>query len=483
MKRYLSLIIGISLALALSGCNSEYKKTLDELDERAELLIAAVSEYNEALKTISEMASAIESGDFVTGITKIMSPTDPDKEIGYTINFVNHEPITIIHGINGKVPYIGTERGSDNRYYWTIKYDDGKPELLRDAFGNPVPCIGEVPFITIRNKSWYITYDGVTYTELGPADGADADAIFGSFDLSDENFVTFYLSDGTSFKVPTFLAYSKLLTELNQTNSNVDAQQSLVEAAIDGLIYIKSVYPIISDTLSGTRIELSNGKICHIYDIEHNNVPNIVMKQDPATGFYYWAASFGDAEPSWILTEKNTRIKAVGDSAAVPVISMALDTVSGKYCWTSQLGDSEPVFIQDSLGNYIPAVESADNPLFQWVDNSNEYYLLLKTFDGTVFSLPKMYAVEMETKLSMMPNTSYMLPYTVYGDEKGATKVSLIAQGGFKAELSGRQILIDAPENFTSGESQIVVIFDVCGLGNRIVVKYIDITNPQEETL
>ena len=112
MRKYLSLTIGISLALALSGCNSEYSKTLDELDERAELLISAVSEYNEALKTISQMASAIESGDFVTGITKIMSTTDPDKEIGYTINFVKHEPITIIHGINGKVPYIGTERGT-----------------------------------------------------------------------------------------------------------------------------------------------------------------------------------------------------------------------------------------------------------------------------------------------------------------------------------------------------------------------------------
>ena len=471
------------MVLALAGCNSDYKKKVEELDERAELLIAAVSEYNEALKTISEMAAAIESGDFVTGITKIMSPDDPEKEIGYTINFVNHEPITIIHGINGKVPYIGSEKGADNRYYWNIHYDNGTTELIRDANGNPIPSIGQVPFITIRNKSWYITYDGVTYTELGPADGADADAIFKSFDLSDENYITFYLSDGSSFKVPAFLSYGNLLKELDKTNSNVDAQQSLVEAAISGLIYIKSVYPIISDTLSGTRIELSNGKICHIYDVSHSNVPNIVMKKDPATGYFYWAASFGGSEPRWLLTENNLRIRAMGDSTEVPVISMALDSVSGKYCWTQQLGDGKPTFIQDSLGNYIPAVESADNPLFQWVDNSNDNYLLLKTFDGTVFSLPKMYAVEIETKLSMLPNTSVFLPYTVYGDEKGATNVTLMTQGGFKASLSGRQILIDAPEAFASGESQIVVIFDVCGLGNRIVVKYIDITNPEEVTL
>ena len=480
MKRYLSIIACIGLLLTSSGCNSEYADKVQELDQRAELLIAALLEYNEALKTISELASTVDSRDFVTGITKIMSTTNPDQEIGYTINFVKHEPITIIHGINGKVPYIGSVKGSDNLYYWTVRYDDGTAELLRDSDGNPIPCIGQVPYITIRNKSWYITYDGVTYTELGPADGADADAIFESFDLSDENFVTFYLSGGTTIKIPTFLSYSNLLRELDRTNSNVDAQQALVSAAIDGLIYIKSVYPIISDSLSGTRIELSNGKICHIYDVKRSNIPNITIKQDPATGMYYWAASFGNAAPQWIYDAGNNRIQALGDSAAVPVISMALDSVSGKYCWTQQFGDEEPVFIADSLGNLIPAVESADNPLFQWVDNSNEYYLLLKTFDGTVFSLPKIYSVSMETEISMLPNTSLYLPFTVYGDEKGATKVTLMTQGGFKAKLYGNQIMIDAPEDFESGESQLVVIFDVCGLGNRIVVKYVDITNSQE---
>ena len=62
MKRYCSFALCLGLTLALAGCNSEYKKTVEELDARAELLIAAVSEYNEALKTISQMAAAIESG-------------------------------------------------------------------------------------------------------------------------------------------------------------------------------------------------------------------------------------------------------------------------------------------------------------------------------------------------------------------------------------------------------------------------------------
>lgn len=483
MKKYISILTFAAAALLTGGCGSDYSQKIEELNARAELLAASLSEYNEALKTISDLASTIEAGDFVTGITRIMSQTDPDKEIGYTINFVKHEPITIIHGVNGKVPYVGSIRGADNRYYWTVRYDNGTAELLRDSDGNPIPCIGQVPYITIRDKKWYITYDNVTYTELGPADGADADAIFRRFDLTDENQVIFYLSDGTSFTAPTFFAYRDLIAEADKLNTNVDSQQSLVEAAIDGLVYIKSVYPIISDTLSGTRIELSNGKICHIYDIEHDNVPNIMMRLDPSTGAYYWAAGFGKGTPQWLYTSEGTRIKAMGDSAAVPVISMALDTESGKYCWTSRLGDSDPQFITDSFGNLIPAVESADNPLFQWVDNSSPYYLLLKTYEGMVFSLPKMYSVQMETELSMLPNTSVFVPYTVYGDEAGATTVTLMAQGGFKAVASGGQIMIDAPEHFVSGKSQVVVVFNVCGLGTRTLVKYIDISNPEEDKL
>ena len=473
-------ILALAACAALfAGCNTEYKEQIEELNRRAELLLADVAEYNNTLKTISDMASAAESNDFVTGITKVMSTTEPGKEIGYTINFVNHDPITIIHGINGKVPYVGSVRGADNKYYWTVKYDDGTAELLRDSDGNPVPCIGQVPYITIRDKYWYITYDDVTYTALGPADGADADAIFRLFDIKDDT-VVFYLEGGTTLTFPTFMAYSEVLRDLDEMNKTVDAQQTLVEAAIDGLIYIKSVYPIIAPDASGTRIELSNGKICHIYDIEHSTVPNIVMRQDPSTGTFYWAASFGTASPQWLTGEGGARIKAVGDSAAVPVISMALDTVSGKYCWTSQLGDAAPEFITDSLGNYIPAIESADNPLFQWVDNSSEYSLVLKTFDGTVFTLPKIYSVDVQTEIAMAPNTSLYLPFTVYGDENRATKVTVMAQGGFNARLNGTQILIDAPEEFVSGKSQIVLIFDVCGLGTRTVVKSINITNSEE---
>lgn len=482
MKKILSSVLLSMAALLATGCYSDYYKQLEELEGRLELVYAQCVEYNETLKTISELAAAIESQDFVTGITKIKDQLDPTKEIGYTINFVNHDPITITYGENGKIPYVNSIKGSDNQYYWSVQYDDGQQEIIKDSDGNPVPCVGKVPFITIRDKKWYITFDNVNYTELGPADGKDADAMFVGFDTIDPNKVVIKLSGGTVVELPTFLAYKDLVTELSQLNSTVLGQKAVVEAAIDKVTYIKSVSNIMSDGASiGKCIELSNGKSCNIYDIKHSNVPNILSKYDPVDGNYYWAASFGDIPIKWI-TVNGQRIKSVGEDALVPTISMALDTVSGKYCWTEQWGNAEPSFIRDSAGLVVAALDTADSAIFQWVDNSSDYYVMLKTFDGDEYTLPKQFAVDVQTTLEMKPNTSLFLPYTVYGDDKKATTVSVLTQSGFKVTDYGDQrFLIDAPERFSSGTGQIVMIFNVCGLGTRTVVKTIDVINPDEE--
>lgn len=482
MKKFLSPVLLSAAVLLTMGCNSDYNGQLDDLEARLELVFAQCVEYNEALKTVSDLATAIESKDFVTGITKIMDQLDPSKEIGYTINFINHEPITITYGENGKIPYVNSIKGADNQYYWTVQYDDGEQTLIKDSDGNPVSCIGKVPFITIRDKKWFITFDNVNYTELGPADGKDADTIFKSFDVSDKNKVVITLSDGTVMELPTMLAYKDLVLEITQLNSTVKGQKALVEAAIDKVTYIKSVNDIISDGASiGKCIVLSNGKSCNIYDVKRSNVPNILSKFDPADGNYYWAASFGDNPIKWI-TVGGTRIKSVGEDALVPTISMALDTVSGQYCWTEQWGEAEPTFIRDSAGLVVAAIDTAESAIFQWYDNSSDYYVQLKTFDGDVYTLPKQYAVDVRTTIEIKPNTSTFLPYTVYGDEKNLTTVTVLTQGGFKVTDYGDcRFLIDAPETFSSGTGQIVLIFNICGLGTRTVVKTIDVINPEAE--
>lgn len=482
MKRVLSVILLSAAAFLTTGCYSEYEKQLDELEERLELVYGQISGYNETLRTISGLASVIGSNDFVTGITKIKDQLDPTKEIGYTINFINHEPLTITYGEDGRIPYVNSVKGSDNQYYWTVQYDGGSQEIIRDSDGNPVPCVGKVPYITIRDKKWYITFDDVNYTELGPADGKDADTMFKSFDTSNPDKVVITLSDGTVMEIPTFLAYRNCITDLTQLNSTVLAQKTVVEAAIDRITYIKSVSDIISGGASiGKCIELSNGKSCNIYDVKRSNVPNILSKFDSADGNYYWAASFGDNPIKWVMVN-GQRIKSVGEDAQVPVISMALDTVSGKYCWTEKWGDAEPSFIRDSAGFAVAAIDTADSAIFQWVDDSSEYFVRLKTIDGVEYTLPKQYAVEIQTTIEMRPNTSRFLPYTVYGDDNNSTTVAVLSQGGFKVTDYGDcRFLIDAPETFSSGTGQIVLLFNVCGLGTRTVVRTIDVINPDEE--
>ena len=54
-----------------------------------------------------------------------------EVEVGYTISFLNSDPITIYKGDNGtagSTPEIGVTQGKDGNWYWTLNGD----QLLGD---------------------------------------------------------------------------------------------------------------------------------------------------------------------------------------------------------------------------------------------------------------------------------------------------------------------------------------------------------------
>ena len=92
-----------------------------------------------------------------------------------------------------------------------------------------------------------------------------------------------------------------------------------------------------------------------------------------------------------------------------------------------------------------------------------------------------MYSIEMETELVVKPNTSFYLPYKVYGDEANATTLIIMARPGFVVENCGDgRLLIDVPSDFESGRGQIVVIFNVCGFRDRVVVKTVNLSGSND---
>lgn len=474
-RAFLAIVIILLSAAAITGCDNGYRERIDELTARVDSLEAQCSRYNAILNSIKTMAQAVQEKDMVTGTSLLKDASG--KTIGYRIFFLHHEPISLYNGTAGSVPYVGSVKGSDGIYYWTVSYNGGEAVLLKDTNGNPVPCMGQVPYITIRNKSWYITYDGVTYQELGPASGEDADAMFKSFIVGSET-VRVIMSNGTVYEWPLFAVYSTLRTQLEQINANVEAQAVLIRAMAAKWVSITDVSVVVdgSDTLS-THIELSNGDKCDIYSVRQSNVPVITLLLDEADGRYYWAMAYGDQTPQWIRDASGKRIQAVGDEASTPVIGMMKDEEDGHYYWTIQIGDADPVFIYDENGSgeRVLAILDATGAIFADVDLSDPAWVTVSMISGETYRIPRIFTVEMTTDIEMAPLSSIALPYKVYGDEERTTTISAMTQDGFTVHYSKAAVIIDSPAEFTSTSGQVLLVFDICNTGTRIVLKTINI--------
>ena len=159
--------------------------------------------------------SALESRNFITSVTPIV---EDGKEVGYTIALQTDNPIILRNGVT---PTVGTAKGDDGIYYWTVTGSDGKAQFLTDEEGNKLPVSGEkgeaavAPQVRISSTTgrWEISADGgKTWTDTGVQaagkDGANGDSFFSGVDTSNPSQVTFRLADGTVFTLPRATAVS-----------------------------------------------------------------------------------------------------------------------------------------------------------------------------------------------------------------------------------------------------------------------------------
>ena len=213
MKKY--LLVYIVALCTLMGCkdNSGLYGLLTDYDLRISELEKLCEDINTNVQSIQVIIEAQQTGDYITAITPIKNG---GVEIGYTITFAKHEPITIYHGQNGTngtngtdghTPVIGVAKDTDGVYYWTL---DGK--WLLDSNGNKLRVTGQdgkdgqdgangkdgedgkdgqdgtngtngtngqdgvTPQLKIEGDYWYISYNnGATWTKLGKATGEDGE--------------------------------------------------------------------------------------------------------------------------------------------------------------------------------------------------------------------------------------------------------------------------------------------------------------------
>lgn len=271
MKRLLTLFAAISM-LFVAGCGGDdyddtaIRNEITDLANRVAKLEQLCQQMNTNISSLQTIVNALQQNDFITAVVPV---TQGGKVIGYTITFSRSGAITIYHGNDGadgkdgSTPQISVKQDSDGIYYWTLN-----GEWLLDADGNKIQAEGKdgangsngangvdgiTPQLKIEEGYWYISYDnGSTWTQLGKAvgedgadgsdgidgsDGQDGDSIFSKVTQDDE-FVYFYLSDGTMITLPKHDKENIQFEDLNvkaicckNWDTNNDGELSYAEAA------------------------------------------------------------------------------------------------------------------------------------------------------------------------------------------------------------------------------------------------------------
>ena len=183
MKRFLSILSLVILGFASTACydDAALRESIEDLDTRVEKLETLCTEMNTTISSLAKVVEALQKGDYVISV----SPLEEDGvELGYRIVFKESGVVDLYHGndgadgkdgadgVNGTngqdghSPVLGTKQDEDGAYYWTV---DG--EWVLDGEGKKIPLVtlGATPELKIENNTWYVTYDGKTWEEIGAA--------------------------------------------------------------------------------------------------------------------------------------------------------------------------------------------------------------------------------------------------------------------------------------------------------------------------
>lgn len=482
MRKFLLTLLVLGAGLLSTACHDEIIQRIDELEDRVDDLTLLCNKINENLSTLRNIVEVIQRQDMITGFTEIRSG---NTVTGYRINFVQHEPITIYNGSDGKKPLISSRQNPDDKnYYWSVQYGDDAWEWLRAADGSMMLSIGVLPYVTIRNGVFAYTFDGVNWIDLGKADGENGDQMFSSI-VTRNDYVLITLTTGETFKIPTYSSYLTLKTEFDKANDHVDAQVKLVQATQDKLTWITAIDPILdgADT-TGLTVALSNGQQFSIHDWTSTLSPAIFVKRD-TDGHLYWAYTIGLSPDMWVLSPDGRKISAESESVETPLVSVQRDE-DGNFYWVVITRDSTEYLRTEVDGKWQPhAVDSVQSIFNSVKDYSDSLVVVLK--DSTRFVLPKQYTVSfsdangnpVDGSFAMKENSQAVLRYTVHGNNP---TLSLITQGGITATASTTAsgepcIALRSPYHITAGQCKVMAVFTFPGTVSPItIVKSITVT-------
>lgn len=350
MKEIKHILPVFLIAAALcSGCQKGLEDEIAVLKERVTILEEEISSLNRDFQSLSDIVSAVEENDLITGVEK-------QKDGSYRIFFSSGRKIDLSNGADGVTPIMGIQKEGE-LYYWTIQIGEKNPaQLLKDSRGLYVRASTIVPKVKVEETGgkdyWYYSFDEESWHLLEgsgqTAHGYDGSSVFSSVDCSSDGVVIITLADGvTVFRIPTQAKFDELNAICDTINNNMKIINDLVDG-IDTAIFIKELtrieesgkvvgYDIVF--ADGRRFPLRNGR-------DTSEVRPLSIGWDAGGKFHYWM--MGDTP----VLYKGNVVKADPENV-VPEFGAVAE--GGRFYFTVSIGGGDPELLLDSEGNPVLA--------------------------------------------------------------------------------------------------------------------------------
>lgn len=385
MRRHLQILMLAFFALLLAGCHEELDRRIEILKEDILDLEERVSKLNSSISSLSELVSALEKNDHISGISEFVE----NGRKAYRVTFTSGSTLVLRCGTDGVSPIVGVRYNEEyDAYYWTIQMGpDGTPAWMTNSYGLRVKATGTVPVLKIEDGIWWYSFDGTAWTKAGwgPAQGEPGSSVFTSIDTSDPYFVSFVIGEFNFFRLPTQKAFDDLNKQCGEINDGFKSYTDLVNM-IPGDRYVKTVVEYEEDGDKGIRITLENGKVLTIRNGRSSRDSVLLSAKAYTDGKYYWVyRSRSDQAFDW-LRYKGEMI-SVSYEDVTPYIG--LTEKNGHIYFTIAYAGGEAELMKDKAGNPVEATGKVVLDFFTAADISDPTTVVLTMADGTVIRLPR----------------------------------------------------------------------------------------------
>ena len=385
MKRTFLTVCILLSALLLGGCHEDIERRINSLKEDVSTIEQRLATINDGIRSLSSLVEALEQNEHITSI----KPWTIGSWSGYYVTFTSGTVLTLRNGTDGVSPIVGVNYNETyEAYYWTIQMGpSGTVNWMTNSTGQRVRATSIVPELKIEDGVWWYTFDGSSWVKAGwgPTQGQSGSSVFSSIDTSDPYYVTFTLSNGTSFKIPTQKAVDELNAQCNTLNKSIASYVKLVND-IPSSIFVKSVSNFEEGGTSGIRITLEDGQVLTIRNGYDNRDSVLLSAKKYTDGKSYWVyRSHSDEEYQWLRYQG--KMICVTYEDITPHIGIT--DLKGELYFTIAIGDGQPELMRDSLGNAVRATGQLVEDFFKDADFSDSHQVVLTLSDGTRITLPR----------------------------------------------------------------------------------------------